>query len=314
MNPLRRLLRTDRAKMVLQTIIIVLLVIVAWQVYALRDRANDEASTNAAIQSIIAQTCGVASFEELERRGLVEECRLAQKGKLAEAIPADKVDPKADPTEINPDLVDDGDTGKQDISPAPLPQGPTNAQVDAAVDDWFDANPLTAEPGYLTSLRRTVAVYLTENPPKDGRPPTDGEIRNAVQAALMANPPADGSDGRGIVNTSLNDCDIVFSYSDGSTNRVGPVCGPKGEKGDPPTAEQIQNAFGAYCSANGGCVGPPGVVNVVDNCPPITAGEQIADVNLTPPDGGQTMVLSCEYAPILGPNPGNGNGGGGGTP
>ena len=66
----------------------------------------------------------------------------------------------------------------------------------------------------------------------------------------------------------------------------------------------------SYCAANG-CAGPPGVVNVVDNCPPVQTGQQITDVNLTPPGDDRTMVLACEYGPLLGGGNGGGNGGDG---
>jgi hypothetical protein len=52
----------------------------------------------------------------------------------------------------------------------------------------------------------------------------------------------------------------VFSLSNDTTVRVGPICGPKGEKGDGPTAAELRAAFDAYCADQPGssCKGAKG--------------------------------------------------------
>jgi hypothetical protein len=322
---------------VAQAGIILMLLVAGW---TFNERISDfeaqqvtDVATSTAITSVLARSCGAASFEELREQGLVEECRLAQDGELAEAIPEEELpSPGAEVEEVNPDVVADDTTATPaDIQPPPPPRGPTNDQVEAAVAGYFVDSPLNTQPGYQRAIQRTVAEYLTENPPSPGRPPTEREISNAVQAALLANPPADGADGvdgtdgtagdagRGITTTSLDGCDVVFTYSDGSTTRVGPVCGDNGKPGPPPSDQQIAQAVAAYCTANGECrgargeagpTGPAGVVQTLDNCQP-PEGEVVTNVDITGPIGDPTTItLSCTSAPgvVLGQGAGNGGG------
>lgn len=249
----------------------------------------EEQSTSTAISAILAQSCGAASFKELREQGLVEECRLAQEGALADAIPDDALpEPDAEPTDINPDVVaDDEDSTPGDVQP------PTTGEIAAAVDEWFADNPLSTTPGYNRAIQRSVAGFLTANPPEPGRPPTQGEIRSAVRAALIANPPEDGTDGRGVASVAVDGCDIIFGYSDGTTDRVGPVCGPA------PSDERVAQAVVAYCAANGECrgpAGPAGVVRTEDNCQP-PDGEFVTDVSTSYRPDDQTIVLTCTSAP-----------------
>lgn len=126
--------------------------------------------------------------------------------------------------------------GTLDVVPIP----PTPEQTSAAVADWFAARDLSLTPGYSEAMQDAVARYLTRNPPpagKDGSGPTDQQIADAAAAYLIANPPADGADGtngddgRGLVSAVLDGCDVVFTYTDGDTDRVGPICGKDGTNG-----------------------------------------------------------------------------------
>lgn len=124
------------------------------------------------------------------------------------------------------------------VGVVPIP--PTLEQTSAAVADWFAARDLSLTPGYSEAMQDAVARYLTRNPPpagKDGSGPTDQQIADAAAAYLIANPPADGADGtngadgRGLVSAVLDGCDVVFTYTDGDTDRVGPICGKDGTNG-----------------------------------------------------------------------------------
>jgi hypothetical protein len=121
-----------------------------------------------------------------------------------------------------------------------VPVPPTSEQTSAAVADWFAARDLSLTPGYSEAMQDAVARYLTRNPPpagKDGSGPTDQQIADAAAAYLIANPPADGvdgsngADGRGVVSAVLDGCDVVFTYTNGDTDRVGPICGNDGADG-----------------------------------------------------------------------------------
>jgi len=116
----------------------------------------------------------------------------------------------------------------------------TDAQVAAGVATWFATHDLSLTPGYSTSLQAAVARYLSRNPPppgKDGEDAsqvTDQQIAAAVATYLIAHPPADGTDGtdgRGVVAASLEGCDVVFTFTDGATDRIGPICGAAGHDG-----------------------------------------------------------------------------------
>lgn len=276
------------------------------RVGGLKETVETQGGKQAAVQSMLASACGAASFEELQRQGLVEECRLAQAGELDDAIPDDAAQPNDEPSEVEPDQIEDEpDATPADVKPAPLSQ----EQVNAAVNAYFSENGIPLGGGYSRAIKRSVTAYLTANPPEPGRPPTDGEIRSAVRAALVANPPedgtdgadgADGSDGVGVAAASLDGCDVVFTFSDGTTDRVGPLCGDDGEPGPPPTEAQINDAFAAYCSANGECRGPTGVVAANDNCQP-SPGEFVTNVDPIYDENSQTFTITCQTAPILGP-------------
>ena len=305
MSDSTRLRERPKLRAVTQVIIIALLIAAGWtfndRIAALREAQQQDRATTAAVNSMLAQSCGAASFEELRKQGLVEECRLAQEGKLADALPNDRLpDPDAGPTEVDPDLVEDDENS----TPADLlpPMRPSDAAVSSAVDGYLERYPLNAQPGYQRAISRTVTAYLTANPPADGRPPTEEEIRAAVRASLLANPPADGADGRGVAAAALEWCDVVFSYSDGTSNRIGPICGKDGQQGPPPTTQQIADAVAAYCTANGNCRGPAGPsVSVVDACDP-PAGNYLTDVNVEPsesPEGVKTFTIQCTSEPLI---------------
>lgn len=294
---------------VAQGIIVLLLLTAGWQ---FNERLGHEESQTAAVNAILARSCGAASFKQLRNQGLIEECMLAQKGDLAEAIPDDALPkPGAAPSDVDPDVVQDDNTSTPaDLAPGPL--GPSDPQVLRGVEAYFDLHPLGTQEGYQRAVQRATVAYLTENPPAPGRPPTDREIRSAVRVALVANPPADGvdgadgSDGRGVAAASIDGCDVVFTYSDGATDRVGPLCGADGAPGPAPSDQQVADAVAAYCSANGECRGPqgpqgePGVVQTSDNCEPAN-GEYVTDVNISGPEGDPaTITITCTTEPFLG--------------
>jgi len=286
---IRDALWSEKARTIARYAIIALLVLIAWLVSGLRDKANEEESTATAAERIAAEACGVASFEELEEQGLLAECEAAQKGELDEAIPEDNLpDPGEDSTDVEPDVIED-DPDSDDVDPAPQPLGPTNNQVQDAVDDWFLAHPVDGVDD--AELRAAVAGYLTANPPEPGRPPTNGEIRQAVTAYLTANPPEPGEDGEdgedgapGPPPTVEAVAEAVASYC---ANQPGGSCeGPQGERGpEGPQGQQGEQ----------GPQGPPGVVSVNDQCNP-APGEVITDVSITGPVDG-VVTLTCTTAP-----------------
>jgi len=84
----------------------------------------------------------------------------------------------------------------------PEPQGPTDAQVYAAVSAYFTAHPVEdGEDGEDVSpaqIAAAVGNYLTEHPPEQGEPgppPSGDQVAAAVETYLIANPPPAGPPG-----------------------------------------------------------------------------------------------------------------------
>jgi hypothetical protein len=76
----------------------------------------------------------------------------------------------------------------------PVGPGPSDAQVQGAVDDYLAAHPPVAAVS-TQALTTVVAAYLTEHPPAPGPPPSDAQVATAVAAYMAANPAPSGPPG-----------------------------------------------------------------------------------------------------------------------
>jgi hypothetical protein len=152
-----------------------------------------------------------------------------------EAIEEDGGVPVAPPPE---EIIED-----PDVDPPP-PVGPTDEQVQAAVEDYFREHPVEdGENASPAQIAAAVINYFTENPVKDGAPgppPSDEQISNAVAVYLAANPPPAGPPGPA------------------GTNGTDGKDGTDGEDAEPLTSEQIQAELDAYLEANPLPMCPPG--------------------------------------------------------
>jgi hypothetical protein len=233
-------------------------------------QARAQTRTNAAavesMESLLADVCDSARDAALEDDGLETECKLAEAGNIEERVPV--VDPVTGPV---------------------APAGPSADQIQHAVDGYLRRYLADLPGSYTDDLRSAVVDYLAEHPTvgeagergergkpgRDAAPPKVAEIAAAVAAYLQANPPPPGQPGEpgaagvGVAAAFLDGCDVVFTYTDGTTSRIGPICGPtgpqgeqgvQGEPGRAPTAEEVRAAVDAYCSErpSGDCVGPAG--------------------------------------------------------
>jgi hypothetical protein len=116
--------------------------------------------------------------------------------------------------------------GKQG-NPGDRGPGPTQDQIDTAVQAYFATHPLPEGKGpTIAQVTTVVGEYLRANPPEPGRPPTPEEI-----ALATANYIAD----------HINDFQ-----------------GPRGETGPPPSAEDIRVAVSDYCAQENRCRGAQG--------------------------------------------------------
>ncbi len=98
--------------------------------------------------------------------------------------------------------------------------GPSDAQVQAAVDVYLGQHPPTGTvPAEVVDA--AVTVYLTQHPPAPGPPPSDAQVAAAVAAYMAANPAPSGAPGP--------------SGSPGSSGQDG-APGPAGPAGAPGSA------------------------------------------------------------------------------
>lgn len=108
----------------------------------------------------------------------------------------------------------------------PAGPGPSQDEIDAAVNAYFGEHPLPA--GQLPPVSEVaglVAQYLQANPPAAGQNATPGMVSDAVTSYCTAN----------------SGC-----------------AGPAGATGPGATDQQVQDQVAAYCSAHNGCAGPAG--------------------------------------------------------
>lgn len=154
--------------------------------------------------------------------GQITELRVQQAdaARAAQALSGQVVALGAKPVTSAPTPV----TGPAGASGAAGPQGPgpSQAQISAAVDSYFDAHPLPA--GQLPPVSEVaglVSSYLTANPPAPGKDATPAEIASAVVSYCTANDGCSGPQGeQGIPG------------KDGATGPPGPQ-GDQGVQGDP---------------------------------------------------------------------------------
>jgi hypothetical protein len=271
-------------------VVVVILVVSAWvggrqsdTLRAQRDTATGAAETNASSvdkvgNEILPDVCKAATAKRLQEAGRLRECQLATQGKIDQVVPV-----------VTPSAVQVEQVSQKDIERV----------VDAYLADYLTE--LSAK--YRADLRAEVVNYLTENPPKpgvDGKPgpaPSPAAIAAAVASYLTAHPPVPGKDGTAgadgvsVTGVALDGCDLVFSLSDDTSVRVGPICGPKGEKGDGPTADELRAAFDAYCADQ-----PGGTCAGKDGTPGYPTGWRQADGSVcTDPDGDR--FYTCEAPP-----------------
>lgn len=271
-------------------LVVVILVVSAYlggrqtdTIRAERDTATGAAETNASSvdtvgNKILPDVCKAATAKRLQAIGRYDECQLATQGKIDQVVPV-----------VTPPVVTVEQVTQKDIERV----------VDAYLSDYLADLPAK----YRADLRQSVVDYLTANPPKpgkDGKPapaPTPAAIGAAVATYLTANPPLPGKDGEdgpagvSVTGAALDGCDVVFSLSNDTTVRVGPICGPKGEKGDGPTADELKAAVAAHCADQ-----PGGTCNGRDGTPGYPTGWRQPDGTVcTDPDGDR--FYTCESPP-----------------
>lgn len=195
------------------------------------EAANTNANSVKKVEKILADVCEAAPDKDVQKAGRNQECRLAKEGKIEVTVPV-----------VTPQV-------RVQYEPVPA------EEIERVVDTYLDNRLRELPDQYRTALRQAVVEYLRENPPpagpagKDGaagKPPTAAQIAQVVAQYVAANPPpagrdgTDGKDGKdgargepGVSVTSavLDGCDVVFSFSNDTTVRVGPICGPAGKDG-----------------------------------------------------------------------------------
>lgn len=196
--------------------------------------ARSDGRTNAAavdtIESILADVCQAAPDRQLDDAGVQRDCSLAEAGNIEDRLPVVPAPAVAAPNE----------------------PGVSVGQVEGVVDAYLRRYLSDLPADYTADLREQVIGYLQTHPGtpgergrrgargRSGVDVTTAQVAAAAAAYLQANPPpagpqgatgAQGAPGVGVSAAFLDGCDVVFTYTDGSTSRVGPLCGPPGPQG-----------------------------------------------------------------------------------
>jgi len=178
------------------------------------------------------------------------------------------------------------------IGPAGPPgPSPSDQQVRAAVDAFFEAHP---PPAGVTQAQIAAAVadYLKDNPPTAGV--SDQQIAIAVSQYLKANPPPS------VTNAQIDQA--VTRYFEANPPRQGPPgpIGPPGPLGPGPSTQQIRAAVDAYMKAS-----PPGGVS------PAMVAKAVADyMSEHPPAGVSPAMVAAAVADYMAAHPVSGKPGG----
>lgn len=228
-------------------VLIAVLVVTAFITGQTQDQLRADVATNAdsvdRVEQILADVCTAAPAKNVTQSGRGRECQLAKAGKIEETVPVVQAQTRP--------------VSKQ--------------QIEQVVDAYLD-NRLRELPNqYRSDLRVAVVDYLRANPPKNGKdgkaapPPTAQQIAAVVAAYVAAHPPPAGKDGKdgtdgkpgadgekgadgvSVTGTALDGCDLVFSFSNDTTVRVGPICGPAGAQG--PVGETGRGVASQNCVA-----------------------------------------------------------------
>lgn len=202
----------------------------------LRADIDQNADSAGQIEKFFADVCAAAPAKNIAESGRVHECQLARAGKIEEAAPV-----------VQPQVA------------RPV----SKRQIEEVVDAYLDNRLRELPDQYRGELRQAVVDYLRANPPKNGvngkaaPPPSAQQIAAAVAAYVAAHPPPAGKDGKdgaegkegekgadgvSVAAVAQDGCDLVFSFSNDTTVRVGPICGKdgadgkEGKQGDPGAA------------------------------------------------------------------------------
>lgn len=247
--------------------------------------ANTNASSVDKAGTILADVCKAAPDKSIKATGREKDCKLAESGKIRDLVPV-----------VEPQI-------------RYVPQPVSTKQIETVVDAYLQTYLTDLSTQYRNQMRAEVIDYLKANPPKDGKDapaPSPVAIGAAVAAYLAANPPKAGKDGVAGINGEngvsvtgavLDGCDVVFSMSNDTSVRIGPICGPKGEKGDGPTAAELAAAFAAYCADQ-----PGGTCKGQDGQAGYPTGWRQADGSVcTDPDGDRFYTCEAPPAPTSPP-------------
>lgn len=208
------------------------------------DVAQTAAEVNRAgvtnVERLLARACATVPEAKLRVKGLADECRLATAGDIEKVVPVSTT-PQGKITlpDLTPDIVE-------------------------AVNTYFEDNPVNVEVVGLTKpeVAAQVTAYIAAHPDQftgppgaDAPPVTQEEVAQAVAVVLTANPP------KALASANVDaGCFLVLNYNDGTTDRLGPICGGDGANGtDGTSATQadVQQAVMDYCT-DGRCTGPAG--------------------------------------------------------
>ncbi len=165
----------------------------------------------------------------------------------------------------------------------PQGPGPSDAQVQTAVDVYLSAHPPTANVS-ADALTTVVTAYLTQHPPAAGPPPSDTQVSNAVATYMAAHPAPSGPAGpTGSAGAPGATGQTGAQGPEGPQGVQGPQGdpGPTGATGPPPAGwtwtDQLGTTYNCTQDSQGTASAPHYTCTAQAPTSPVTSPGALAD-------------------------------------
>lgn len=172
---------------------------------------------------------------DVESKGLTEDVNALRAQVISEG--EKPVVPPPGPVETSPDLTDTEvrSLALQIVQDYGVSQQAVTALVDAAVarvettpGPPGESGPAPTPEAVMEATEAIVVPFLQANPPPPGEAGRDGvDGQDGEPGADSTVPGPQGEPGNGITESAFDEtsCVLTFSYTDGTTQELGPVCG-----------------------------------------------------------------------------------------
>lgn len=177
----------------------------------------------------------------------------------------------------------------------PQGPGPSDAQVQTAVDVYLAAHPPTGNVS-TDALTTVVAAYLVQHPPAPGPPPSDTQVSNAVATYMAAHPAPSGPAGP--TGSAGPQGDTGQTGAQGPQGPQG-VQGPQGDTGPTGPApggwtwtDQLGTTYNCTQDSQGTASSPHYTCTAVSPTPPVSTGTLADPVSPGDPPRALTLMFA----------------------